>query len=96
MHCPHCKKTIDWEIVIRAIKNALCAHPATASGLEAAGKDNAERAELITWLERWRQDCGLPATDLKGRSTGQLRKLFAQAKIGKSYRAGRTWKVAAH
>lgn len=56
LDCPHCKKTTEWEIVIAEIKKALLVRPATP-GLEAAAKGQAERAELIEWLERWRQDC---------------------------------------
>ena len=93
MDCPHCKKTIEWQIVIEEIRKALRAHPGAAA-LATAGKTEDERSGLVAWLERWRQDCGLAPADLKRRSTDQLRKMFAQAQIGSSYRAGRKWKTA--
>ncbi len=76
MDCPHCKKTIEWQIVVEEIRKALRAHPGQAA-LDAAGKTEDKRTELIAWLEHWRQDCRQPPTDLKGRSTDQLRKMFA-------------------
>lgn len=96
MDCPHCKETIDWETVIEEIKKALYTHSAKAASAGAGGKDNEGRARLIAWLEQWRQDCGLPVTNLKGRSTEQLGRMFAHAQLGKSYRTGRKWKTTAH
>ena len=83
MDCPHCKKVIDWAAVLQELRLAL----------GAAVPAQNERAELITWLTSWRENCGLPAITLTGRSTAQLRKAFAEAQVGKQYRLGRKWKV---
>jgi hypothetical protein len=51
-----------------------------------------ERTDLIEWLGSWRAANGLTPTNLKGRSTAQLRKMFVEAQSGKQYRLGRRWK----
>ena len=83
MPCPHCGRGIDWKLIAAEL----------ARSTESRNPTPNERTQLLDWLENWRREIGLPPTNLKGRSTAQLRKMRSEALKGGAYRLGRRWKV---
>jgi hypothetical protein len=86
VNCPHCNKPIEWQVVLEELRLVLGIFP------KGRVQPENERTSLIAWLLAWRENCGLPKIELRGRSTAQLRKMFEAAQIGKQYRLGRKWK----
>jgi hypothetical protein len=83
MRCPHCGRGIDWKLIVAEL----------ARSIENRSPTTNERTSLLDWLENWRREIGIPPSNLKGRSTAQLRKMRAEASAGMGFRLGRKWKV---
>jgi len=92
--CPHCQRGIEWELIACELRRHIDAEKSLLRSIEARTPVNGERAELLAWLENWRHERGLPPTNLKRRSTAQLRKMRSEAPRGREFRLGRKWKVS--